>query len=356
MSSSSSSSSHYTILVTAATGIVSGYVLQHLERLVTPATRIDGKPVKIIASARSQAKAEQLAAAALKPGGRKTVVLDFDDPRGFANAFQGIDAVFLSTGYTANMMDQSKLLIDASKKAGVKHIVHLGADDTGASSTVGHICWHLLIEAYLKTEFTSQGRTFTLLHPAMFNQNLHTYNGRPWYNPQTCLVSFPIPPYGLIAWIDCYDIAEVGARSLLNPLKHGGQIYKLAGEYLAIDQVCEILSKTLGKQIGFELVSADRLMREAVEDTPNDYGRLAYISCVAKMTKTSQDALERVSKSTNTKNGEMARGKPPKVWPEVIEQVCGRKFTGMAEFARRECGKFGVERGLLPGSADKVRL
>lgn len=112
------------ILVTAATGIVSGYLLQILERLTESGNvRIDGRRVVIKASARSKAKAEKLAAE--RPG-RGTVVLDFDKPREMKSAFEGVDSVFISTGYTGDMVHQTQWLIDAAREAGVTHCVHLG--------------------------------------------------------------------------------------------------------------------------------------------------------------------------------------------------------------------------------------
>jgi uncharacterized protein YbjT (DUF2867 family) len=248
---------------------------------------VNGKPVKIVASARSQEKADALA----KARRIGTIVLDFDKPQSFQAALKGVDALWLATGYSADMMQQSKFLVDAAVAAGVKHLVHLGADATGASALVGHIAWHLLVESYITSQFSTGGRTFSLLHPAMFLSNLYSYNGRPWFNPKTSLIAFPIPPYGVVAWIDTWDIAEVGARCLLDPSAHGGKTYKLAGECAPIDEVCEVISKTLGKKIGYEIVPAERFMQEAVESTPNDYFRLAYIQCVANMARTSQVRL-----------------------------------------------------------------
>jgi NAD(P)H dehydrogenase (quinone) len=40
---------------------------------------------------------------------------------------QNITGIFLITGYTVDMLVQSKSLIDAAKRNGVNHIVHLGA-------------------------------------------------------------------------------------------------------------------------------------------------------------------------------------------------------------------------------------
>ena len=38
---------------------------------------------------------------------------------------KGVERLFLLTGYTVDMLVQSKAIVDEAKKAGVKHIVHL---------------------------------------------------------------------------------------------------------------------------------------------------------------------------------------------------------------------------------------
>ena len=45
----------------------------------------------------------------------------------FDEALKNITSIFLITGYTVDMLVQSKSLIDAAKRNGVNHIVHLGA-------------------------------------------------------------------------------------------------------------------------------------------------------------------------------------------------------------------------------------
>ena len=61
-----------------------------------------------------------------KQAGRDAVVLDLNDPDTFAQALHGVDRVLLITGYSVEMLTQSKTLVDAAKKCGVQHIVHLG--------------------------------------------------------------------------------------------------------------------------------------------------------------------------------------------------------------------------------------
>src|SRR5438445_5699450 len=92
--------------------------------------------------------------------------IDLDDPRTFDEALKDITGIFLLTGYTVDMLVQSKSLIDAAKRNGVNHIVHVGAftvDDNGYSTV---FTWHQMIETYLR----DSGIAWTNLHPNMFMQ------------------------------------------------------------------------------------------------------------------------------------------------------------------------------------------
>src|ERR1700740_2395625 len=97
--------------------------------------------------------------------------IDLDDPRTFDEALKDVTGLFLITGYTVDMLVQSKSLIDAAKRNGVNHIVHLGAftRDHDAYATV--FAWHQMIETYLR----DSGVAWTNLHPTMFMQNLLGY-------------------------------------------------------------------------------------------------------------------------------------------------------------------------------------
>src|SRR5258706_800234 len=94
--------------------------------------------------------------------------IDLDDPRTFNEALKNINGLFLITGYTVDMLVQSKSLIDAAKRNGVNHIVHLGAFTREHDSYATVFAWHQMIEAYLR----HSGVAWTNLHPNMFMQNL----------------------------------------------------------------------------------------------------------------------------------------------------------------------------------------
>src|SRR5882762_4848127 len=92
--------------------------------------------------------------------------IDLDDPRTFNEALKDITGIFLITGYTVAMLVQSKSLIDAAKRNGVTHIVHLGAFTREHDSYATVFAWHQMIEAYLR----DSGIAWTNLHPNMFMQ------------------------------------------------------------------------------------------------------------------------------------------------------------------------------------------
>jgi NAD(P)H dehydrogenase (quinone) len=62
---------------------------------------------------------------------------------------KNITGIFLISGYTVDMLVQSKSIIDAAKRNGVNHIVHLGAFtlELEHDSYATVFAWHQMIEA-----------------------------------------------------------------------------------------------------------------------------------------------------------------------------------------------------------------
>jgi uncharacterized protein YbjT (DUF2867 family) len=81
--------------------------------------------------------------------GNSAVRLDLDDATTFEAALDGIDRLFVMTGYTVAMTHQTKTITDAAADAGVGHVVHLGIFGNGRS-TDPHFAWHELVERYIE--------------------------------------------------------------------------------------------------------------------------------------------------------------------------------------------------------------
>ena len=115
-----------------------GTVGSHLLRELLP----DRERFEIVAAARSAASAARLRAA-----GYETVTLDLERNETLEPALRGVHTLFMLKPYSMDYLIQSKRVIDAAVRAGVRHVVNLGsfgADDTPWAS----IGWNRLVEAY----------------------------------------------------------------------------------------------------------------------------------------------------------------------------------------------------------------
>jgi NAD(P)H dehydrogenase (quinone) len=171
--------------------------------------------------------------------GRDVVLFDLDDPRTFGPALCGVDRLNVLTGYTIAMVHQTKWLVDAAKKAGVKHIVNQGvfAND---DCTDSKFSWFVLVERYIE----ASGIAWTHLHPNMF------MDGMLNVSPPTG-GSFPVF-WGeqRVGYISVNDIAAVTARVLRDgPERHASKNYYLSTETMTGPEIAIMLSEVLGRKI-----------------------------------------------------------------------------------------------------------
>lgn len=241
----------YRILVTGATGQVG--------RLVIKLLASDPK-IQVIAGARSVEKATDL--------GVPVVHLDYDDLDTLAPALKDIDGVFMVTAYTVDMLRQSKAFINAAKKAGVWHIVHLGApgdDDT----QIGHWGWHQFVERYIEWS----GISFTHLRPELYMQNTLAYGGAKATDNG---VIRHFIGNAKVSWVDCEDVAAVAAVALKNPDLHNGNTYRLGYDAKSYPEIANILSQSVGKTISYE----SRPPKEFLDSMKDVGADPAYMKCV----------------------------------------------------------------------------
>src|SRR5260221_13721403 len=204
------------LLVLGATGQVGKLVAKHLRR----------SEANFSVGTRRKANLEELAD---QFGASRFI--DLDDPRTFDEALKDITGIFLITGYTVDMLVQSKSLIDAAKRNGVNHVVHLGAFTRERDTYTTVFAWHQMIEAYLR----DSGVAWTNLHPNMFMQNLLAglegkgglYSG------------YTSKPIGVSA---LEDVAEAAAVILMErPERHSGKDYLFSADEFDPPQVGETL-------------------------------------------------------------------------------------------------------------------
>ena len=217
--------------------------------------------------------------------------IDLDDPRTFDHALKGITGIFLITGYTVDMLVQSKSLIDAAKRNGVDHIVHLGAftRDHDAYATV--FAWHQMIETYLR----DSGIAWTNLHPNMFMQSFLSV----WSLKGGAYSAYTSKAIGFTA---LEDVAEAAAVILMEgPEKHNGKDYWFSADVLTPHQVAETLTAATGRKFTAAVRKAEGFQNDAAQPGSAfepayakggfelfrqvEDGRMAYIGSVRDDTK-----------------------------------------------------------------------
>jgi uncharacterized protein YbjT (DUF2867 family) len=243
--------------------------------------------------------------------GQSAVQLDLDDARTFPAALEGIDRLFVMTGYTVAMTHQTKTITDAAAEAGVEHIVHLGIFGDGRS-TDPHFAWHELVERYIE----GSGVPFTHLHPHMFMENLLSVftlrDGRlPWPAGDK--------PTG---WIAGEDIAAVAAKVLLEgPDVHAGKGYWMSTDVLNGAQAAEILSGALGRTIPAEVFTPDEMLQAVTAGlaaTPSFMDGHYALSTFEWLRQTHDGRMDYAAVTTTT-----------------VEELLGRPAIHLAEWAVR---------------------
>lgn len=238
------------VLITGATGQVGRQLIARLTN--DPA-------LNVVASSRAPETADL---------GVPVVRLDYDQSETIAPALDSVERLFLLTGYTVEMLRQSKALVDRAQKSGVKHIVHLGA--CGADDTdVAHYGWHQFVERYI----AGSGITYTHLRPEIFMQNLLGYGGVPAVNHGT------LRHYvgnARLSWIDAEDIAEVAAAVLRAPEAHSERIYRLGYDAKTYDEIAQIIARVINQPFDSEARPPEEFLANVLKAG----GEPAYMNCV----------------------------------------------------------------------------
>ncbi|MET7324892.1 NmrA family NAD(P)-binding protein [Streptomyces sp. NPDC005549] len=248
-----------TVLVIGATGQVGWQIVRELDA--------NSGDLAVRLATRRPEVAEQWRAE-----GRDAVVLDLDNPAHYARALEGVSRVFLLTGYSADMLHQSKRLVDAATTAGVSHLVHLGVFNSG-DDDIPHFSWHQLIETYIK----ASGIAWTHLHPNVIYSDAWA---APIRETGTLTGWWQEAPQG---YVHTADIAAVAAEVLREgPSQHGGADYWLSTEVLTGPQIADILTDVLGRKITYTSMGPDDLA-DGVAKIPSAAKRLYMQSAVQTM-------------------------------------------------------------------------
>ena len=278
------------ILVLGATGKVGAEVVRILSGF---------DDVNVIAGVRSPEKAQHL-----KDQGIEVRHLDLDRQDTLAPALDGITRALLLTGYTVDMLMQSKAFLDTAKQMGVEHIVHIGA--SGApTNQVAHWGWHQFIEKYIE----ASGFSYTHLRPEAFMQNI-TGPGYRWLDGNKILNYAGSAPW---SWLDCSDLALVAAITLREVETYTGQTIQLGYDGKTFDEIAQILTDILGKPFYTENRPPEEFLNNSLKAGADP----AYMNCIYHQFKLNVDNdIPDAGKTFD--NFEAITGRKPMTWREFV--------------------------------------
>jgi len=229
-----------TILVMGATGNVGSQVVKQLA----------DAGANVRAAVRSPRKAESL-----KSEKVSLTEFDTDKPETVEAAFQGVDKVFLLTPLVPNMVELSANLVEAAKKAGVKHIIKSSGMGAEVEPGITLTRWHREAEKAIE----ASGIAFTFVRPNGFMQNYANFNGATIKTQN----AFYLPVGdGKVSYIDTRDIAAVAVAALTQD-GHEGKAYEVTGlEAISNQEIAEIISQVVGRKINYVDVPEDAARSE----------------------------------------------------------------------------------------------
>jgi uncharacterized protein YbjT (DUF2867 family) len=217
------------ILVTGATGKQGGAAVRHLLK--------DGWKVRALT--RDASKPE---AAELKTLGAEVVTGDLNDMASLENAMQGIYGVFSvqnfwEHGYEGELV-QGKNLIDAAKKANVKHFLMTSVGGAERKTGLPHFDVKAEIEDHLK----ASGLNYTILRPVFFMENFNAWF-KPTESEGKMVITMAMKNDTKLQLIAVDDIGVFARIVFDDPDKYLGKEIEIAGDELTIPQVADAYSK-----------------------------------------------------------------------------------------------------------------
>lgn len=182
---------------------------------------------------------------------------DLSRPETLTEIMAGVEKVYLVSSLAREMPVLHRNLIDAAKKAGVRHIVRHSAMQADINSPAGLLRLHGEAEKALE----DSGIPWTHLRPTFYMQNFLSYL------PAICdsgIIPAPVGD-GKISMIDVRDIARVAAIVLAEE-GHEGKTYELRGpEALSFGDCASIIGNAMGMEVSY----VDVKPSEAVEGIMN---------------------------------------------------------------------------------------
>ncbi len=182
----------------------------------------------------------------------ETVTGDFDRPESIAKALAGVDAAFLLSAVSPDIVARETVFARAAKTAGVKRLVKLSALGADPRSPAALLRWHGEAEA----EVRRTGVPYSILRPAAFYQNLLG-------SADSIRRGTLVAPMGdaRVALVDARDVAAAAAMLLCGPARDGETFTLTGPAALTYAEVAATLTRVLGRPVAYAAAAPDDARR-----------------------------------------------------------------------------------------------
>jgi NAD(P)H dehydrogenase (quinone) len=221
------------ILVTGATGHLGNQIVKNLLAQISPS--------EIAVLVRDEEKAKEL-----KEKGVQIRIGDYTNPNSLVAAFKGVKKlVLISSNDFNDRFGQHKNAIDASKQAGVEHILYtsMSMNDIETSPLKGFLKDHYETEDYIK----HNGFTYTILQHSLYADVIPMFIGEQVLETG---VFFPAGE-GRVAYASRNDLAEAISKIALSDAYDNQSLPLTNTQNYSYADVAKILTELSGKEVAY---------------------------------------------------------------------------------------------------------
>jgi len=229
------------LLLTGATGTAGSFIVNEFIQ--------NQVPVRVLVRDRAKAtRLENIPTVEIVEG-------DMSQPRSLATALDGVERALMVSGPTMDMVGTQRAFIDASKAAGVRHLIKFSGLDARTETTFPFGLMHKEIEEYLE----GSGLAWTHLRPTGFMQEylreapsiisngaLYLALGEVRLNP-----------------VDLIDVGRAGFLLLREGGHEGVRLAMTGPQALTMAEIAERISIATGRRVPYVAVTPEQ-RREAL--------------------------------------------------------------------------------------------
>nr|XP_036582558.1 nmrA-like family protein [Colletotrichum truncatum]KAF6791262.1 nmrA-like family protein [Colletotrichum truncatum] len=238
-------------LITGATGGLGKHVLRYF---------VENVPLSEFAAASSKSSNKSM----FEDRGIAFRHINYDDSKSLDTGLHGVENLLFISSVGSARIEQHSRLIDAAKKAGVKHVWYtsLAFGGFGNNSRSPIQAEHVLTEKLLK----ESGLTYTSIREGIYMEAFSVF--LDWHPETTKLI---LPADGEVAYTLRADLGEGTARIMIRGGYENQIVLFTAEEAIGAKEIVDIINETTARQVKLEVVSREEYLH--LSTTQDEGGR-----------------------------------------------------------------------------------